>query len=229
VGVAPAGAVDVVLYELSENITLTSTNRSATTTYSGRATVGTPICPQSLVNRVNPGAKSCSVIISGMENISRNKGTGDLNGAFNVVVELDNTVDGPEKVVFEGQLSGTANLSPALLDGIPYGTLNGTLTDADDVRHPFSGVFRLPFLGSYRPFGAQGPTNRQIYCPKTTKSASGTDLAWLDTTDGLPNGSCLNIVAHELALGTPVMRLDLMFTRDSWSRDRWSDDQWSRR
>jgi hypothetical protein len=36
---------------------------------------------------------------------------------------------------------------------------------------------------------------------------------WLDTTDGLPNGRCLPITAGELALGTPVVRLDLSFVQ----------------
>jgi len=119
------------------------------------------------------------------------------------------------------------DFSPALLRGVPYGTVVGTMTTPQG-RFAFTGVFRLPFTANYAGPETGGATLRQIFCPATPAANAyaplfdGYDLAYVATSDGLPTGSCLDIGPKELSLGSPLVRFEITFsgvvqpTSSSW-------------
>jgi len=142
---ATALAADATLYELTENMKLVgkdSPRRRATSELMGTANAGTPLCPMPV------GAPPCTINATGSDNISLVTGLGKFGGTFTVVVQGDNLVDSPEFVIAKGKFSGKMDFSPAVLGGIPYGTVVGTLDPnggghRDQVR--FTGTFFLPF------------------------------------------------------------------------------------
>jgi hypothetical protein len=221
---AMASAGGATLYELTENMKLVQRNhkpgtpvgrRIATSAITGVASPGTPLCP---IPEFQSGPAGCAVNVLGSDNISLLTGLGTLTGDFTTVVQGDNPVDGPEAVVLRGEFSGQMDFSPAILNQIPFGTVVGKLK-VDGVRSgtDFTGVFRLPFAGSFEV--APGVTLRQIFCPLSPdpnpKAASlygGVDLAYLDFDDkNAPNGHCLDIQPNELSLGAPLVRFDISF------------------
>jgi hypothetical protein len=147
---AIASAAGARLYELTENMTLTAQgkfeHRKATSELMGTADVGTPLCPAALVAMVDPGAGSCTINATGSDNIDLGTGLGDFHGTFTVVVQGDNPVDSPERVVMKGTFQGKIDFSPAVLLGIPLGHVVGRLTDGQGGAVPFTGTFRLPFV-----------------------------------------------------------------------------------
>jgi hypothetical protein len=150
---APAlgSAESARLYEMTENMKITSggkfERRKATSELIGTADLGTPLCPEALVLAVNPGAESCTINATGSDNVSLHTGLGDFGGTFTVVVQGDNASDSPEFVVMRGSFSGTMDFSPAILAGIPLGSVTGKMriTGARG-SIPFRGTFRLPFV-----------------------------------------------------------------------------------
>jgi hypothetical protein len=215
-----AFAADATLYELTEDMSFLldrgHKHRSALSALTGSAAVGTPLCPASLVALLNPGAAACTVHATGSDDIDMGTGTGPFKGKFTVVVQGDNAVDGPELVVMKGNFVGDMDFSPAILRGIPYGTVTGVLKSGPD-RFSFSGVFRLPFAGNYAGPETGGATLRQLFCPLTPAPNpyapifGGYDLAYVDTSNGAPNGSCIAIMPNELSLGTPLVRFEITF------------------
>lgn len=142
---ATALAADATLYELTENMKLVgkdSPRRRATSELMGTANAGTPLCPMPV------GAPPCTINATGSDNISLVTGLGKFSGTFTVVVQGDNPVDSPEFVIAKGKFTGKMDFSPAVLGGIPYGSVVGTLDPnggghRDQVR--FTGTFFLPF------------------------------------------------------------------------------------
>ena len=113
---------------------------------------------------------------------------------------------------------GKMDFAPALRYGVPYGTVVGTLTmSSSKASTPFTGVFRLPFAGNYAGPETQGATLRQIFCAATPAANpyaalyDGWDLAYIATTNGVPNDNCLNIGVKEMSLGEPLVRFDVTF------------------
>ena len=143
---ATALAADATLYELTENMKLVgkdSPRRRATSELMGTANAGTPLCPMPV------GAPPCTINATGSDNISLVTGLGKFSGTFTVVVQGDNPVDSPEFVIAKGKFTGKMDFSPAVLGGIPYGSVVGTLDPnggghRDQVR--FKGTFFLPFV-----------------------------------------------------------------------------------
>jgi hypothetical protein len=218
--VGTAGAQDATLYELTESMKLTRgkvVHRTATSALLGLAKVGTPLCPPGY------GPGPCWVSAVGSNDIDSRTGLGTFDGNFTVVVQGDNPVDGPEFVVMSGRFRGRMDFAPALVHNHPYGTVDGHFVVARSGKKiPFSGVFRLPLLGSFAvPVGvdpASGTpftrTLRQIFCPLSPSSnpnLGGPDIAYLDTTGGMPNGRCLDVLPTELGLGWPTVRFDITF------------------
>jgi hypothetical protein len=148
---AVASAGGATLYELTENMKLTSRaqfqHRKATSELIGTADLGTPLCPTSLVTAVSPGATSCSINATGADNISLRTGRGDFGGTFTVVVQDNNAADSPESVVMRGSFTGKMDFSPAILHSIPLGYVTGKMR-INGTRNaiPFTGIFRLPFV-----------------------------------------------------------------------------------
>ena len=219
-----ASAKTAQIYELTENMKLiargSGERRVATSHLMGFADVGTPLCPADLVARLEasgllqPGTQKCTVNMTGSDGVDVATGQGPFRGGFTAVVQGDNPVDGPELVVMTGRFRGQMDFSPALVKQTPYGTVSGNLVIDAGTFVPFTGTFRLPFLGSFQPYGSAGPTLRQIFCPLTPGSnpnLGGIDIAYIDTTAGVPNGKCIDVLPNELSLGFPTVRFDAEF------------------
>ena len=140
---------DAQLYELTENMRLVAgklVRRKATSVLMGLAKAGTPVCPMPV------GAPPCTINATGSDDISLATGLGNFGGTVTVVVQGDNPVDSPEFVIAKGKFKGKMDFSPAILVGLPLGTVVGTLSlDGPRQDIPFTGTFRLPFV--------LGPTN----------------------------------------------------------------------
>jgi hypothetical protein len=218
----PAAAADVTLYELTENMSILLDDRqqfrAASSALTGWAAVGTPLCPTTLVAAYNPGASACVVNATGSDRINTRTGRGDFEGTLTVVVHGDNAVDGPELVVMKGSFRGKMDFAPALVNGVPYGTVAGSMKlSRNKGRIPITGVYRLPFAGNYAGPETGWATLRQIFCPLTPSGNpyaplyDGWDLAYLSTTNGAPNGSCVNIGPKETSLGSSLVRFEITF------------------
>jgi hypothetical protein len=218
----PVAAAAVTLYELTENMSILlddrQTFRAATSAMTGWAVVGTPLCPETVVAAYGPGASACVVNATGSNRIDTRTGKGDFDGTLTVVVPGDNAVDGPELVVMTGSFRGKMDFAPALVNGVPYGSVTGSmkLSTGKD-RISFTGVFRLPFAGNYAGPETGGATLRQIFCPATSAGNpyaavyDGWDLAYISTSNGAPNGSCLDIGPKEMSLGSSLVRFEITF------------------
>ncbi len=156
-------AQDAKLYELTENAKWIGTgpneHRVATSQMMGVANLGSALCPRELVadleakGIVLPGSTACTVNATGSDDISLFTGLGTFKGTFTIVVQGDNPVDSPELVVASGKFRGDMDFSPAVLGGVPYGTVKGFMKFDDngegnhsDRRVPFTGTFFLPFV-----------------------------------------------------------------------------------
>jgi hypothetical protein len=166
--------------------------REASSALSGTARLGTLWCPtEVLVTR--PATQSCTVMAKGTDSVSLVTGQGRFSGRFWVVVQGDNPFDPPEEVVLTGSFGGDIDFSPALTKGLPYGTIDGTVSIAKGKgRHvgqtfALSGIFRQPIAGAL--IGMDG-------------------FVYLDWTQSPP---FVVIAPNELVLGAPVPRFDVTF------------------
>ena len=207
-----AGTAQASFYEVTENMRLISRSRPrrvATAALVGTAQIGTPFCPTSLVRAVSATAQLCYLNANGEDDISLATGLGSFDAKLTVVIQGDNPVDPPEFVIAKLRASGQMNFGPAILNGLPYGTITGRTHRVDDNETPparFVGVFRLQFLAS--------PATRAALCP-ATQNPNPTlpqDLAYVDSgSTGALNGVCLNVQPNELSLGFPAVRFDIWF------------------
>ncbi len=160
------GVTGVTLYEISERVTFDPKSvdgnvvvfRNATSPLLGFADLGTPLCPSALLIAV-PQMERCTVIATGTDSVSTVTGTGLVGGTFDVVISApgNSSVHVPNFPVISGTFAGDVDLSPAVLSGVPLGSIAGSFTitqmaDAGGVLRsvppitlPFSGTFRLPF------------------------------------------------------------------------------------
>jgi hypothetical protein len=173
---------DAVLYELTENMTLKhfkdgGTARQATSSLMGTAQPGTALCPMPVV---------CMVNATGSDDINFATGLGTFKGKFTTVVQGDNAVDSPEFVVLKGSFSGRMDFSPALIHGVPYGTVVGELRVEKGGRYPFTGVFYLPFVFE------GDPAQTAFY---------------------LHGAGVMPVAQHERALGFPTVKFTINITR----------------
>jgi hypothetical protein len=211
-GQAPAAdTAQATFYEVTENMRLIARGqprRVAHAALVGTARVGTPFCPTALVRSVSATAEHCTLNALGEDDINLTTGRGSFDVRLTVVVQGDNPSDPPELVVARLRASGRMNFAPAVVQGLPYGTIAGRvyLQGSDGPPRSFTGVFRLPFLAS--------PETRAALCPATPSPNPGLsrDLAYVDSgATGALNGVCLDIRPDELSLGFPVVRFDLWF------------------
>ncbi len=208
----PTGPPQASFYEVTESMRLlmerTSTARVATSALSGNAAVDTPFCPKELAANITTPT-GCTLVAIGKDDVSLKTGLGTFQATLDVVVQGDNPVDAPEFVVDEIRVSGKMDFSPAILDGLPYGTVHGHLVYRSLQRKgpAFIGVFRLPFnVAGARAFvcGATPTPNPNFGADK--------DYVYLDTTAlGAPTGRCIDIRPEELSLGVPTVRFDIWF------------------
>jgi len=142
--VRSSSAADAKLYEVTENMKLKTfrradTRRQATSALTGTARAGTPLCP------LPAGAPPCGVNVIGSDDIDVVTGLGTIKGTWTAVVQGDNEVDAPEYEIASGRFEGRMDFSPALVRGLPYGTVTGELRRGTE-RFAFTGVFSLPFI-----------------------------------------------------------------------------------
>jgi hypothetical protein len=194
-GEALAQAPDVILYELTEDMMLTSTHRNASAAIGGFAfpKVGNPLCPagvpQLLSERpeIAPGGV-CIINAFGSNQISLTTFNGVIHGSYTIVVQGDNPVDIEEFIAIRGKFNGKMNLSTA--GNFPFlGTMKGNVSGAGTPA--FVGVVRLPFpCGDLSPtgicYGSSGPS-------------------------GVPDGGLIPAGPEAFALGRPAVRLDVFF------------------
>ena len=218
-----AFAADAHLYEMTENMRLvggTVVHRKATSELIGLANRGTPLCPNALV----PPGTNCTVNATASDNISLATGLGKFSGTVTVVVHGDNRTDSPEFVVAKGKFHGNMDFSPAIVNGIPLGTVVGKLVLHGFNGHvPFTGTFRLPFVLPFpdaalfdglplplNPFpmkfyAFQVDASGDPICP-TGDTLSCTRPLYLDDSfNPFPVG------AEEYGLGYPTVRFDITF------------------
>ena len=198
----PVPSAGAVMYELTENLSLRSMQRGqrkATAELIGFAVKGTPLCPHALVDAVNPSADHCTINATGSDDISLSSGKGQFGGAFKIVVQDTNVVDGPEVIVGKGRFYGNMNFAPAILYGLPWGTVEGHVTVNGFARAPFTGTFRLPFVlgqGSEIPLYAANPS-KFLSC----------------IYSGVFGNDCgvTPVEANEHAVGYPTVRFEITF------------------
>lgn len=209
------GPTGVTLYEVSERVTFEPDpaaagviRRNATSPLQGFAALGTPLCPSKLLISV-PRLESCTVIATGTDSVSTVTGTGPVSGTFDVVVNApgNSSVHVPDLPVISGTFSGTVDLSPAVVNRLPLGSIEGTFTIAQ-VADPATGMLMdlpqpvvLPFKGTFRmPFklAAHGRFER---------SQRGQAASYLH--DDLRN--VMPVRAFERSTGFPNVRLEVSF------------------
>jgi hypothetical protein len=206
-----ASSAQATFYEVTENmrwIARGEPRRVARAALVGTAQVGTPLCPTALVRAVSAAAQYCTLNALGEDDINLTTGVGSFDAKLTVVVQGDNPVDPPEYVVARLRASGKMDFGPAILHGLPYGTITGRVfpQSSNDPPRSFAGVFRLPFLAS--------TATRAALCPATLDPNPGLpqDFAYVDSaSSGALNGTCLDIRQDELSLGFPAVRFDLWF------------------
>lgn len=205
----------VTLYEVSERVSfnpdpsnVSVIRRNATSPLQGFAALGTPLCPSALVVSV-PRIESCTVIATGTDSVSTVTGTGPVSGTFDVVVNApgNSSVHVPDLPVISGTFSGDVDLSLAVLNRIPLGSITGGFT-IERIADPATGMLFslpqpvvLPFSGTFRmPFGldARGGWQR-----------SDRSKAAFYLVDDLH--TTIPVRSFERSTGFPVVRLELSF------------------
>jgi len=216
-GYAQTGTADVTLHEISERVTFHPKGdgdagafvivRNAISPLLGFAALGTPLCPSSLMVTV-PQMNSCTVTAIGWDSVSTATGIGPVQGIFDVVINApgNSSVHIPDLPVISGKFAGTVDLSPAILLGVPLGSITGTFTItkvADATGRlvyvtpsplPFTGTFRLPF--------AISPTGSAVKSDKTQAAYYLAD----DRQTLIP------VEWHQLSMGFPTVRLEVNFS-----------------
>jgi hypothetical protein len=199
---------DAVLYETTENLSLKALKRErrkASSSLVGFARLGGALCPEALVMAVEPTAKFCTLNATGSDNISLITGfgtfTGDVEVTVQEVLKGKITPDSPEVVVATGRFTGKMDFSPAIVDGVPLGSVDGFVSLGKfSKRVPFHGVFRLPFL--FAPFALANncDENAPLYLTDPEKF-------------GIPSTFGVSCVAdNEMAIGYPTVRFEIFFS-----------------
>jgi hypothetical protein len=152
------------VYELTETASLIAAgavgSESSVSSMLGFIQSGTALCPAKFAapaRRVHRGrfrgdirdlGPVCTVSITGSNIVDLATGLGTINGTFAVLgPDPINplAVDAPEVPVITGTFYGNMDFSPAVLAGMPYGTVTGVLTAGTSVSVAFKGVFMMPF------------------------------------------------------------------------------------
>jgi hypothetical protein len=208
-GVSPVRAQNVVLYELTESMRIMGAHkavkRTAAAALAGWAEVGTAVCPRSLATTL--GISQCTVNVKAINRIKLKTGQGPIDGTFEVVVQDQNDIDAAEVVVLTGSLDGSMDLSSAITQHAPWGTVTGSwsadgarsgpLAITRNLRGTFSGIFRRPLVVTDPPDCAdeEGVTSR---CGRVSKPSYV-----------MSDGSLHELRPAEYSLGIPTVRLEI--------------------
>jgi hypothetical protein len=191
------------LYEVTETVHFGAdglrVTRDAVAVLMGFAPLGTPLCPmQALIT--NPAARTCTVTGTGQDSVSvagaSVDGTGPVSGTFAVVVNApgNSSVHVPDFPILKGTFSGVNDLSPAILFGVPLGSIRGTFKiDGQEQEVPFTGTFRLPFA-----LDDQGMAKEP--------DSDDEDMFYLGD-----DGQLIPVQPFERVFGFPPVRLELTF------------------
>ena len=217
-GYAQTGTAGVTLHEISERVTFHPRGdgaggafviyRNAISPLFGFAPLGTPLCPSSLMVTA-PQANRCTVSAIGWDSVSTVTGTGPVQGIFDVVINApgNSSVHIPDLPVISGRFSGTVDLSPAILLGVPLGSITGTFTItkvADATGRlvyvtpsplPFTGTFRLPFATSPTGSAAQSDNTQAAYYLADDRQ------------------TLIPVASHQRSMGFPTVRLEVSFSQ----------------
>ena len=191
------------LYEVTETVHFGAdglrVTRDAVAVLMGFAPLGTPLCPM-IALITNPAAQSCTITGTGQDSVSvagaSADGKGPVSGTFAVVVNApgNSSVHVPDLPLLKGTFSGVNDLSPAILHGIPLGSIRGTFQiDGDPQEVPFTGIYRLPFALD----------------PKGRAKQPDNDLE--DTFYLGDDGRLIRVQPFERVLGFPPVRLEVKF------------------
>jgi hypothetical protein len=210
-----AADTGVRLYETSERVTFDPDpssggviKRNATSPLQGFAALGTPLCPSALLISV-PRIESCTVIAIGVDSVSTVTGTGPVSGTFDVVINApgNSAVHVPDLPVISGTFSGDVDLSLAVLNRIPLGTIRGTFTISQMAEPlsgrlvPLPGPVVLPFTGTFRLTFALDANGRAV---KSDRQHATFYLA-----DDLR--TLVPVRQTERSIGFPTVRLEVSF------------------
>jgi len=200
------GDANAVAYEVTENLKLRplqGDRRIATAALVGTVNAGTAICPEALVGV----GGVCVLTAMASDNINLANGKGPVTGTFSVVIQDVNPVDGAELVILRGTLHGKIDLSPAVLGGMPLGTIQGKWNAKGVNGGPlagvrahgtFEGTFRLPFI-----FGVPAGC---------LDDGDPSDCGFVSNSSYLGAGGFpVDVQFNELSLAVPTVRLELKF------------------
>jgi hypothetical protein len=182
---------DATFYETTENMRVIGKGKPRRVAHSallGFAAVDTPFCPGAEARAAVASATQCTLNALGEDDINLVTATGSFDAKLTIVVQEPGSVDSPETVVAKRRASGRMDFTPAILNGIPYGTITGRVRRVgEDEDNPprFVGLFRLPF-------------------------ACGTGHCFLGLADGTL-GAPVPVESNEYAIGFPAVRFDLWF------------------
>ncbi len=126
--------------------------------------------------------------------VGRRQGPSLWNVSLVVNAPGNSSVHVPDLPLLTGTFSGINDLSPAILHGIPLGSIHGTfIIDGDPQQVPFTGTFRLPFA-----LDAAGKVKE----PNDERE----DTFYLGD-----DGQLIRVQPFERVLGFPPVRLELKF------------------
>jgi hypothetical protein len=199
---ALAPGSDVTLYEASEDMRLAGkklVHRKATSSLMCVARPGTPLCPSTSTG-------VCTVNALGSDNVDVATGLGSVSGTFTVVTQGDNPTDSPELTVLKGTFSGDMDFSPALVHGVPYGTVTGKMNlDGKGGKVAFTGTFRLPVNPPVFDLACLASHSDPLACVTGYGSPS-----YLTNPAAFPFGWTA-VAPNEYALGWPTVRFEIKF------------------
>lgn len=206
----PARAQNGVLYELTESQKIMNrkvTKRTDSSALAGWVKPGTPICPADVAQKLGL-TRGCYVNVKAINRLNLTSGVGPVSGTFDVLVQDHNAVDAPEIVALSGTLDGQMDLSQAVQNVAPIGTVSGTwdaraarggpMESVGRVRGTFTGVFRLPLI-------VPSPAG----CVTADGDTSTCDQDSLDPVYQGASGGFVKVKATEYALGIPAVKLEL--------------------
>jgi hypothetical protein len=229
-GSAPTGAAreapdpQAFLYEVTENMTqdlTATTSRLSHWAGQGTAVVGSPFCPKELISKLQKmklvvgSPRSCTITAFGQDEIAPTFTGTVAVPDFAVVINTDNVVDAPERVVMTGSITGDLVIVPFGPSGVTpdVNAKKATLGPSVPlilVQHgvftpdPFFGVSlkRSCFTGTFRlPFQVTGAGTRST-------PARGGQAFYLGD-----DGSLIKVRSEEYAFGFPMLRAEVTFVR----------------
>jgi hypothetical protein len=225
-GAAWAQTPNAQAYELTETASLTAAgalgSEVSASSMLGFVQSGTALCPSQFAgparraHRARPRGDIrdlgpvCTVTITGNDIVDLATGLGTISGSFAILGPdpiNPTAVDAPEVPLMTGTFNGSMDFSPAVIAGVPYGTVTGVLTSGASVSVPFRGVFVMPFGAACSPSGSDDRDDRgtsYVTDCYLTYALSGTPSV-VTVTGMVP------VTPAQKAIDFPTARFDIYF------------------